>query len=309
MSICELLKAKMKRRSIVIGKYTNTNSIIHKMNPLTKFIVFILMLTLTFWGHLGFEQFIYICMMVIMLFIFSKIPLRSLLSQARNIIFLFLVIFLIGTIFTNTGTHQVVAYDHIGTWKFPAQNLPNTLFIVGRIFLIINIAAFLTSTSTSSEITSSILYILRPFRIVKLPVDEIALMISIALRFIPTFITEADIIIKAQASRGIDINTKNPRQKITAFIALIIPLFLSAFSKAEELSSAMDSRGYIIGAKRTKIRRFILNYKDGFMLVLVCSFFIFIIVSLHFLTAVDYHHNHIWMNSFWNWWGWRQPSL
>src|SRR5690606_36670215 len=141
-----------------------------------------------------------------------------------------------------------------------------------RFFLLILITSLLTLTTTPIEITDAIEDMLHPLKKIKFPVHELALMMSISLRFIPTLLQETDKISKAQASRGVDFRTGPIKERIKAIIPLLIPLFVSAFKRAEELAMAMEARGYRGGEGRTKLRELSFHRND------YVSFIIFAVV-------------------------------
>src|SRR5699024_3503745 len=148
-----------------------------------------------------------------------------------------------------------------------------------RFFLLILITSLLTLTTTRLEITDAIEDMLHPLKRFKFPVHELALMMSISLRFIPTLMQEADKISKAQASRGVDFRTGSIKERVKAVVPLLIPLFVSAFKSAEELGMAMEARGYQGDAGRTKLR----ELKIGKIDILIYLLFIFVVAGL-FLT-------------------------
>jgi energy-coupling factor transport system permease protein len=132
--------------------------------------------------------------------------------------------------------------------------LIHTLFLVVRLVLLILYSSLLTLTTTPMELTDGIESLLKPFEKIKVPAHEIAMMISIALRFIPTLIEETDKIMKAQTSRGVEFSEGKLKDKVMAIVSLLIPLFVSAFKRADELANAMEARGYRGGEGRTKFR-------------------------------------------------------
>src|SRR5690625_1447119 len=139
--------------------------------------------------------------------------------------------------------------------------------------------SLLTLTTTPIEITDAIESLLNPMKRIKFPVHELALMMSISLRFIPTLMQETDKISKAQASRGVDFRTGPVKERIKAIIPLLVPLFVSAFKRAEELAMAMEARGYQGGEGRTKLRELSYRKRDAFIFVL----FILVVIGLFFV--------------------------
>ena len=128
-----------------------------------------------------------------------------------------------------------------------------TGFLILRIIIIIILSSLLTFTTIPTDITNGIESLLKPLKIIRFPVGELAMMLSLTLRFIPTLLDEANKIMKAQASRGVEFSESKFREKIVQIVSLLIPLFVVSFKRAEDLANAMDVRGYIVGGKRTKI--------------------------------------------------------
>ena len=147
-----------------------------------------------------------------------------------------------------------------------------SIFIFVRIVLMIGITSLLTLSTMSTDINNGIEAVLSPLKIIKFPVGVFSMLIALTLRFIPTLMVESKKIMNAQASRGVDFNEGNLRQKANQIIALLIPMFVISFKKAEDLSNAMEARGYVIGAKRTKIDELKLRFLDYFIIVLTLVF-------------------------------------
>ena len=163
------------------------------------------------------------------------------------------------------------------TLKIYHKALYDTAYIFIRLVLMISLTMILTSTTTPLDLTYAIEWYLTPFKIIKVPTHEIAMTISIALRFIPTLLDETDRIMKAQASRGVDFQNGKFREKVKAIISLIVPLLVSAFQRSEELANAMEARGYNPGAKRTRYRILKWKWLDTIALVLSLSLFALIL--------------------------------
>ncbi|MGB7459960.1 MAG: energy-coupling factor transporter transmembrane component T, partial [Carnobacterium jeotgali] len=135
------------------------------------------------------------------------------------------------------------------------EGLLNGVFIFCRFVLIIFMSTLLTLTTMPLSLTDAIEYLLRPLKVVKVPVYEIALMLSIALRFVPTLMDETEKIMNAQRARGVDFGEGNIFQQMKSIVPILIPLFVSSFNRAEELATAMEARGYKGGEGRTKYRK------------------------------------------------------
>lgn len=138
-------------------------------------------------------------------------------------------------------------------FKIYEQGLKNSLFIFIRMFMMIGITTMLTISTISTEINNGLEWVLSPLKLVKFPVSVISMTVALTLRFVPTLYEESRKIMNAQASRGVDFNEAKFKEKVTQIISLLIPMFVISFKRAEDLSNAMEARGYVIGAKRTKL--------------------------------------------------------
>lgn len=168
---------------------------------------------------------------------------------STKILFFFLYVLLIFTAqavlpYVNFYTYNLIIYD---------TALIDTTFLILRIVIIVVLSSLLTFTTMPTDITNGIESLLSPLRVIRFPVGELAMMLSLTLRFVPTLLEEANKIIKAQASRGVEFSEAKFREKITQIVSLLIPLFVVSFKRAEDMANAMDVRGYVVGGKRTKI--------------------------------------------------------
>ncbi|MYL61369.1 energy-coupling factor transporter transmembrane protein EcfT, partial [Virgibacillus halodenitrificans] len=180
----------------------------------------------------------------------SKVPIRFIAKGLTPVWFLIIFTFILHLIVTKEGT---VLFE-IFSFKIYSGGVIQGFAISMRFFLLILVTSLLTLTTTPIEITDAIEEMLHPLKKLKFPVHELALMMSISLRFIPTLMQETEKISKAQASRGVDFRTGPIKDRIKAIVPLLIPLFISAFKRAEELAMAMEARGYQGGEGRTKLR-------------------------------------------------------
>lgn len=250
--------------NIIIGRYIPGNSPLHKMDPRAKllliffyvFIVFIANSVLTY-ALLG----IYTLAIVIL----TKVPLRYILSGLKPILWVILFTFILHIFLTKEGDLLV----DFGWLKIYEGGLKQGIFISLRLLYLIIMTTILTLTSTPIEITDGMESLLAPFKKIGLPTHELALMMSISLRFIPTLMQETEKIMKAQAARGVEFTSGPIKDRMKAVVPLLIPLFISSFKRAEELAIAMEARGYRGGEGRTKLRLLQWRGLDTFMLVLL----------------------------------------
>ena len=150
-------------------------------------------------------------------------------------------------------SYSLVIYD---------QGILRAGFIFLRIAAVIFLTSLLTFTTMTTDLNYGIETLLKPLKIIKVPVDMIAMMLSLTLRYIPTLLIETEKIMKAQASRGVDFKESSLKEKISQIISLLIPVFVISFKRSEDLGNAMEVRGYVIGKKRTRIDQYIISAKD-----------------------------------------------
>ena len=257
---------------ITIGQYVHGNSVVHILDPRIKIINTIILITslfliANFWGFaifLGFNLFIiYI----------SKLPLKKVLKGLKPILFLVLLTVILHVFMTRGG-------EVLFQWKFlriESEGLYTGTFMASRILLLIMFTSLLTLTTSPLQLTDGIEYILKPLKKIGVPASEISMMMTIALRFIPTLMEEAEKIMKAQKARGADFESGNLIQRAKNLIPLLVPLFISAFRRADELALAMESRCYQGGKKRTRLH--IMQIKRRDIMALIISIALAIVVS------------------------------
>ena len=199
----------------------------------------------------------------ILLISLSKIPLRYLYNGLKPIFFLIVFTFLLHILFTKEGE---LLFEY-GWFEIYEGGLIQGLFISVRFTLLILVTSLLTLTTTPISITDGMEELLGPLKKWKMPVHELALMMSIALRFIPTLMEETEKIMKAQTARGVDFSSGPIKDRVKSIVPLLVPLFVSSFKRAEELATAMESRGYRGGEGRTKYRQLDWKTSDSLLMV------------------------------------------
>lgn len=152
------------------------------------------------------------------------------------------------------------------------EGLEKSAFIFIRIVMMIGITSLLTLSTMSTDINNGLESVLSPLKLIKIPVGVFSMLISLTLRFIPTLLEESKKIMNAQASRGVDFNEGSLKEKVTQIISLLIPMFVISFKRAEDLSNAMEARGYIIGEKRTKLDELKLRWRDYLCMIIILAF-------------------------------------
>lgn len=177
---------------------------------------------------------------------------------------------------------NVLNFDLVYKIRIYDDGLIKAGFIILRVINLVLLSSLLTFTTSSMDLKNAIESLLKPLRVIKVPVGEIAMMISLVLRFIPTLLEETNKIMKAQASRGVDFAESNLKQKISQITSLLVPMFVISFKRADDLANAMESRGYVIGEKRTNIDVLELKARDFVSLGLICLLLAAVIVSAIF---------------------------
>ncbi|MCY9139316.1 energy-coupling factor transporter transmembrane component T family protein [Peribacillus frigoritolerans] len=247
---------------MIIGRYVPANSLMHKMDPRAKLLLVFLFVCVVFLAN-NVVSYSLLAVFTILLISLSKIPLRYLYNGLKPIFFLIVFTFLLHILFTKEGE---LLFEY-GWFEIYEGGLIQGFFISIRFTLLILVTSLLTLTTSPISITDGMEELLGPLKKWKMPVHELALMMSIALRFIPTLMEETEKIMKAQTARGVDFSSGPIKDRVKSIVPLLVPLFVSSFKRAEELATAMESRGYRGGEGRTKYRQ--LNWKTSDSLLMV----------------------------------------
>ncbi|MGL4762406.1 MAG: energy-coupling factor transporter transmembrane component T family protein [Sarcina sp.] len=247
-------------KDITIGQYIPGNSFVHKLDPRTKLVLTILyVLNLFFIGKL--YGYIFSIIFLILAIVISKVPF-SFIYKGLKPIFILIIITSVFNIFMIKGSPETLIWK----WKFfeiYQDGIIMAVKMVLRLMLLIMGTSILTLTTSPIELTDGIENLLNPLKKIKFPAHELAMMMTIALRFIPTLIDETDKIMKAQKARGADFESGNIMQKAKSLIPLLVPLFISSFRRADELAMAMEARCYRGGEGRTRMKQLRYSPKDA----------------------------------------------
>lgn len=250
--------------SMIIGKYVPGDSLIHRLDPRTKLIMMFIYVFIVFLANNGWTYGLLTCF-TCALFVLSRIPITFMLKGLKPILWVIVFTFLLHVLLTKEG-HVVFQWFGIEVYD---KGIQQGAFISLRFLLLIVVTTLLTLTTTPIEVTDGMESLLSPLKKWNIPVHELALMMSISLRFIPTLMEETEKIMKAQTARGVDFSSGPLSERMKAMTALLVPLFISAFKRAEELAVAMEVRGYRGGNYRTKWRELTWKRADTvFMLLL-----------------------------------------
>lgn len=267
---------------VSFGRYLPLNSIIHKVDPRIKLVVLISLIVSIFFNT-GFTGYCIIGTFILLVFFTAKLPISLLGRLLIPMSFIIVILFILNCFIIKSNLHNNIGV--IWHWQFLTlsyRGIFSSIYIGLRIYLMIITTTILTTTTQPLDLTLALEDLMLPLKLIRFPVHIISMIISIALRSIPTLFDEAGRILKAQASRGVDLKNGHFKEKVNALVSLIIPLLVSAFQKAEDLAYAMDSRGYDPQGKRTRFRQYNIDFKD-------IIFFILGVGLLAFIITYRYH--------------------
>ena len=241
-------------KDITLGQFFPGNSFVHRLDPRTKLIMLVVYIVALFtavnWASYA------LCLIFLAVTIaISTIPLKSILRGMKPLVFILVFTGILNLFFT--GGETVL----LKIWKLTItqEGLVRAVFMVVRILMLITGTFLLTYTTSPIALTDGLEALLNPLKLIRVPVHELSMMMCIALRFIPTLIEETDKIMCAQKARGADFESGNLMQRVKALVPILVPLFISAFRRADELATAMECRCYQGGDGRTKMK--LLRYK------------------------------------------------
>lgn len=236
-------------RDITIGQYYPADSLIHKLDPRVKLIsTFVYLITLFCFRSIS--GYLIAAGFLVLMVVVSKVPFRFIFKGLKPVMLLLFITVFFNLIFTG-GEHILL---QVGMIKISENGLNTAFYMAIRLIFLILGSSLMTFTTTPNQLTDGLESVLKPLNKVHVPVHEISMMMAIALRFIPILLEETDKIMKAQIARGADLDTGNIIQKTKAMIPILVPLFVSAFRRANDLAMAMEARCYCGGEGRTKMK-------------------------------------------------------
>ncbi|MBF4500993.1 energy-coupling factor transporter transmembrane protein EcfT [Savagea sp. SN6] len=252
---------------MIIGRYVPGTSFVHRLDPRSKLLFIFFFIFTVFLANdlLSYSLLLAFTFFAVWL---TQIPFRFLFNGLKIVFYLILFTFLMHVAFTKGGE---VLFS-IGRFHIYEEGLKQGFFISIRFFTLIFMTTLLTLTTSPISVTDGVERLLNPLNALKFPVHELALMMSIALRFIPTLMDETDKIVKAQVARGSDLNTGTLKERFQAVVPLLIPLFINSFKRATDLAVAMEVRGYRGGEGRTRYRQLAWQGRDTLVLLVLFAF-------------------------------------
>ncbi|MDG5473790.1 energy-coupling factor transporter transmembrane protein EcfT [Jeotgalibacillus sp. ET6] len=247
---------------MIFGRYIPADSFVHKMDPRAKLVFVFAFIAIIFLADNVWAYGLAAVFTLSSIWL-SGITVRFLISGLKPVMILIAFTFILQLFFAREG--QVIV--DLGIFTIYEEGVRQALMISTRFLLLVFMTSLLTLTTTPISITDGLESLLNPLKKIRFPAHELALMMSIALRFIPTLMDETDKIMKAQMARGSDMSSGPVKDRIKAVVPLMIPLFVNAFKRAEDLATAMEVRGYRGGEGRTKYRLLHWQLRDTFALL------------------------------------------
>ncbi len=259
--------------NVLLGKYYPIDSIIHKLDARVKIVATTLLLVSLFVT----TELIVLPFYLVFIFIMSavsKVKAKSLIGSLKPLRFLMLFMIIFNLFFYQFG-NVIFEYKFITIYD---EAVSRTLFFLTRIVIMVLYSTLLTLTTSPLELAGAIEDLLTPLKKVKFPAHEVGMMISIALRFIPTLFEEMNKVMNAQASRGIDFKNGKMKEKIRGIVSMLIPLFINSLKRADDLANAMEVRGYVGGEGRTDLSEKNFGTREGVYLALHLTVLVAVII-------------------------------
>lgn len=264
-------------RDVAFGQYYPTGSVVHRMDPRMKLLLTIMFVVAIFFVNTYFG-FMLTAAVLILIILIAKLPMFSVLKSVRAIIFIVIFAAVINLFMIRNG-------EVLWSWKalqITDQGVHTTIKMTLRLVLLISGASLLTLTTTPVEIADGTESLIKPLALIKVPVHDIAMIMSIALRFIPTLFEETQKIISAQKARGASFDTGGLIARAKALLPVLIPLFVNSFRRADELAFAMDARCYNATEKRTKMKVMRLGAADFVAFFLIAAYFVAVLLDRYY---------------------------
>jgi energy-coupling factor transport system permease protein len=257
-------------KDITLGQFFPGKSVVHKLDPRTKLVgvliyIIVLFMIKSYWGYVLMGAFLAAVIVI------SKIPFKMVVKSIKPILLIIVLTAILNIFYTSGDVVNIAGHAlQWGWFKITWQGLTMAAFMVVRLVFLLVGTSMLTYTTSPIMLTDAIENLLRPLKKFKLPVHELAMMMTIALRFIPLLIEETDKIMSAQKARGADFETGSLMQRAKALIPILVPLFISAFRRSDELAVAMECRCYHGDDHRTRLKQLKMSGRDyGAYVVLI----------------------------------------
>ncbi len=268
-------------KDVAFGQYYPADSIIHRLDARVKMLITLLFVIAIFFikSYFGFMLTAVILIGIVLL---AKLPMMSVLKSVKGVMFIILFTAILNLFLIKKG-------EVLWSWKIftiTKDGVHTTIKMVLRLVLLISGASLLSLTTTPVALADGVESLMSPLKLIKVPVRDIAMIMSIALRFIPTLFEETNKIISAQKARGASFDTGGLFARAKAMLPVLIPLFVNSFRRADELAFAMDARCYNATDNRTKMKKAKFGVGDAFALLFIISYFVLILLERYYFPTV-----------------------
>ena len=253
----------MALKDVTLGQYFPGNSVVHKLDPRSKLILVVLYIIALFCAN-SYAAYAMLFVVLAACVAVSKLKLKTILKGLKPVLLIVIITGILNLFYTPGEGAPLAAF---WIFKIYPEGIRAAIFMVLRISMLIVGTFLLTYTTSPILLTDGLESLLSPLKVIHLPIHELAMMMSIALRFIPTLVEETDKIMAAQKARGADFESGNIFRKAKALVPLLVPLFISAFRRADELAVAMECRCYHGGEGRTRMRKLQFAPRDAIALI------------------------------------------
>lgn len=268
-------------KDVAFGQYYPADSIIHRLDARVKMLITLLFVIATFFikSYFGFMLTAVVLIGIVLL---AKLPMMSVLKSVKGVMFIILFTAILNLFLIKKG-------EVLWSWKIftiTKDGVHTTIKMVLRLVLLISGASLLSLTTTPVALADGVESLMSPLKLIKVPVRDIAMIMSIALRFIPTLFEETNKIISAQKARGASFDTGGLFARAKAMLPVLIPLFVNSFRRADELAFAMDARCYNATDNRTKMKKAKFGVGDAFALLFIIAYFVLILLERYYFPTV-----------------------
>lgn len=261
------------KRDVLLGQYIPGQSFLHRMDPRYKLLVTVGFVIVVFLGQYW-QAYLAMLAFVAMAITASKLPLKFVLRAIKPLWMILVFTFVLNVFFT-PGKDILLNIKGI---KITQTGITTAVMMSMRLVVLVMGTSLMTLTTSPIDLTDAMERLMTPLKTIKFPAHELSMMMSIALRFIPTLMEETDRIMKAQMARGADFESGNLLQRAKALLPLLVPLFVAAFRRAEDLALAMEARCYQGGEGRTRMKSFHTTWRDPFAFVMLGVLTVFMVI-------------------------------
>lgn len=271
-------------KDVAFGQYYPVDSPVHRLDARVKLLLTLMFVIAIFFVK-SYFGFMLTLVMLIAIILLARLPMASVLKSVKGVLLIVLITAIINLFVVRGGNDDVVLV-HWEIFTITKSGVHTTIKMVLRLVLLISGASLLSLTTTPVALADGVESLMSPLKLIKVPVRDIAMIMSIALRFIPTLFEETNKIIAAQKARGASFDTGGLFARAKALLPVLIPLFVNSFRRADELAFAMDARCYNAPDKRTKMKKAKLGWGDLVAFLLICTYFVVILLERYYFPTI-----------------------